>query len=65
MQNIPKKNPQKATEKIYKIDKRHDQTFAKENKWMSNKHVQRQLMTLIPRKCKTIQPKSIYVYENG
>ena len=54
MQNIPKKNPQNATEKIYKIDKRHDQTFAKENKWMSNKHVQRQLMTLIPRKCKTI-----------
>ena len=27
MQNIPKKNPQNATEKIYKIDKRHDQTF--------------------------------------
>lgn len=48
------KNPQNATEKICKINKRHDQTFAKENKWMSNKHVQEQLMKLIPRKCKTI-----------
>ena len=51
--------------KYTKLTKDMIRLFAKENKWMSNKHVQRQLMTLIPRQCKTRQPKSIYVYENG